>query len=535
MSLVAPNADVLRLAVGLFGAAPSRPVHDAFAAELARGASPTALAEALAASDAFNALYPATLSDSAFADRFVASLLPAENAQWRAPAASWLSSLIADGASRAQAAWQAIGVLLDAVPAELTLARQQFVNRIEVASAYVQANGRAATLDAMRSVLADVGSAHASVEQAIARFTRAATDAWTLMIYMAADNDLERFAIDDLNELEALRLPEGVNIVVLVDRSPRYDQRNGNWSDTRVGTIQPDDDPYNVGTVLQSVGEWNTGSASSLAGFIDWAVQNKPAEHYGLVLWGHGRGITGVVVDGTSGNDWLTPVELRQAIDASQVGRLPFVGFDTCLMAGVETLAALAGRADVVLASQEEEPGEGWNYTRWLSQVFADGEADALELATTGIAAYRAEYAGRRDLTLSALDPDGYGALLAAVDGFARAARGATSEDWRLLQVARRAAPDFDYDKLVDLIAVTQALGLASAPLAEAARHLSEAAAAVVIDHSAMMANTHGLSVWWPEKRPYNVTSQYTDDIVGLVGTAAWRDFLADFWSHAWG
>ena len=42
---------------------------------------------------------------------------------------------------------------------------------------------------------------------------------WTLMVYVDADNNLESFAIDDLNEMEAIDLGgQGISIVALVDR-----------------------------------------------------------------------------------------------------------------------------------------------------------------------------------------------------------------------------------------------------------------------------------------------------------------------------
>lgn len=522
---------ILRLAVGLFAAAPSRSIHDQFATELARGMSAAALADHLVASAAFQSLYPAELGDRAFAAAFVASLLP--EPQWREPATEWLAELLTGGTSRGVAAWRAITALLDATPAELTLAHQQFLNRLAVAEAYVAADGSAATLSAMRDVVASVTADPASVPAAIAAFTPPKPDAWTLMIYMSADNDLERYAINDLNELEALTLPTGVNIVVVVDRSPSYDRREGDWSDTRVGILQPDRNISRLSTELESVGEWNMGEARSLTRFIDWAVETRPAQNYGLVLWGHGSGITGVAQDGSSGNDWLTPSELRLGIDQSHQPSFAFIGFDSCLMAGVEIAAALAGRADIMLASQEEEPGEGWNYTRWLSQVFADGQVDAQELALSGINAYRTEYAGRGNLTLSAIDPDGYGSLMRALDDFAAAAQYASTADWRLIQNARRVAPDFSNSKIVDLVAVMQALGGTTPALADAAQQVTAAVQAMVIDHSAMMANTHGLSIHWPEKKqPWNFNSQYDDSLVQLVGTAAWREFLDAYWTH---
>ena len=55
---------------------------------------------------------------------------------------------------------------------------------------------------------------------------------WTIAVYMAADNDLESAAIQDLNEMEA-SIENGVTVVALLDRSDGYDGTNGNWDDSR--------------------------------------------------------------------------------------------------------------------------------------------------------------------------------------------------------------------------------------------------------------------------------------------------------------
>ena len=63
---------------------------------------------------------------------------------------------------------------------------------------------------------------------------------WTVMIYMAGDNDLEGFALGDLNEMEFSGSTPQVNIVAQLDRSELYDSSQGNWTDTRRYYITPD-------------------------------------------------------------------------------------------------------------------------------------------------------------------------------------------------------------------------------------------------------------------------------------------------------
>lgn len=42
--------------------------------------------------------------------------------------------------------------------------------------------------------------------------------------------------------------------------------------------------------------------------------------------------------------------------------KLEWIGFDACLMSSLEVASVLAPYADYMIASQETEPGWGWNY-----------------------------------------------------------------------------------------------------------------------------------------------------------------------------
>lgn len=46
---------------------------------------------------------------------------------------------------------------------------------------------------------------------------------WTIIVYMAADNELESAAISDLNEMENVDLPDELNLLVLLDRCGRLE------------------------------------------------------------------------------------------------------------------------------------------------------------------------------------------------------------------------------------------------------------------------------------------------------------------------
>jgi hypothetical protein len=220
---------------------------------------------------------------------------------------------------------------------------------------------------------------------------------WTLLVYIAADNDLEPFALQDLSEMSAAR---GLDLVVLIDRHPGYTSAPagdlGNFEDTKVLHIRD-----GVTRVIDEPGELDTGDPDVLADFVADGLTRFASDRNGLVIWNHGASWPGAAVDETSGDTLLDLVGIREAVAdglaRAGIDRLDLIGFDACLMATYEVAANVAPVAHTLLASEELEPGHGWNWTamhvpedglstRDLGSGLADGFlAQAVELRTSGI------------------------------------------------------------------------------------------------------------------------------------------------------
>ncbi|MBE5945086.1 MAG: hypothetical protein E7258_09260, partial [Lachnospiraceae bacterium] len=118
-------------------------------------------------------------------------------------------------------------------------------------------------------------------------------------------------------------------------------------------------------TLLEEYGQDNMGDPDTLTGFLNYGYENYPAEQYAVVFWNHGGGaFWGYGMDENSG-DHLTLVELSGAFANSPFNgsnKLEFIGFDACLMANLETATILSPYANYMIASQEIEPGYGWDY-----------------------------------------------------------------------------------------------------------------------------------------------------------------------------
>ncbi|MCS7127690.1 MAG: clostripain-related cysteine peptidase [Desulfurococcaceae archaeon] len=242
---------------------------------------------------------------------------------------------------------------------------------------------------------------------------------WTIMIYMDADNDLERAGIEDFNEMEMAGSTKDVAIVVMFDRHPGYDSSNNNWSNTRIYLVKRDLEPNIINSqLLLDLNEMNMGDPDTLVFLANYTAVNFPAEHYMLVIWDHGnawrrsfREVRGVAYD-YSDNDYIDERELIEALDRinSEVGvHLDILGFDACLEAMAEVAYDIGSRgyADILVASQEYEPFDGWYYTKFLTQLIANPGMSPIDLAKAIVSAYEYYYTAVYPLdypTLSAVD-----------------------------------------------------------------------------------------------------------------------------------
>ncbi len=252
---------------------------------------------------------------------------------------------------------------------------------------------------------------------------------WLFMVYMDGDNNLEKAAINNLNEIEEVGSSTLINIVVQLDRNPDYDSSNGNWVGTRRYYVTKDNDPNIINSQLvQDLGEVDMGNSNSLVDFVDWATTNYPtANTYALILWDHGGGWDGICWDETSDNDHLTMAELKQAMNRikTNIGeKLDIIGFDACMMQMVEVGYQIRGTADIIIGSEELIPWTGWPYNYILSNLTVNSQMDVERfvvpsLITSYVTSYDNGGGKNQTVTLSALRVDD--GLSSAINNFALA------------------------------------------------------------------------------------------------------------------
>lgn len=137
---------------------------------------------------------------------------------------------------------------------------------------------------------------------------------------------------------------------------------------------------------------------STLSEYIRWGVEKYPAKKYALVLWGHGNGaLSGLFRDELFDQDILLLSELKKALADGGV-YFDTILLDACLMANLETAAAVRNSARWMVASEELVPGNGTACRDWLQELIRRPEMDGRQLGRNICDMTMNKYANSEDL-----------------------------------------------------------------------------------------------------------------------------------------
>lgn len=214
-------------------------------------------------------------------------------------------------------------------------------------------------------------------------------DDWTILVYMCG-TDLESNGGSASADLyEAMQADIGDNINFVFQTGGTYSWYYDDIDPTKLQRFAVDGDSFELidERPLSSMGE-----ADTLSDFIKWGVKKYPADNIGLVFWNHGGGsISGVCFDEIYDNDSLSLSEIDKALSDTfdcMTEKFEFIGFDACLMSTLETANILVPYANYMYASEETEPGYGWDYAAVMSYLDKNPRADGAQLGSALCDAY---------------------------------------------------------------------------------------------------------------------------------------------------
>jgi hypothetical protein len=271
--------------------------------------------------------------------------------------------------------------------------------------------------------------------------TRGQSD-WLLLIYMAADNNLNYFAWHNIKQMASAGSNKNITIVIQLNE-PGANKKTQCYLIEQNKAVLLNQDQVAAGK------KFNTGDPQTLIDFCTEAITKFPASHIALVLWDHGTGyldpfkvklinphelfqlnpsdmmlelnrnndnlignldrtgyLRGICFDETY-HSYLSNQKVNYALHTicQKIGRkFDIIGLDACMMQMLEFGCLLSPYARYMVGSQEVELGAGWNY-KYILTPFGEKSFSADEFAAHIVACYQKTYSHiTHDYTLSAVD-----------------------------------------------------------------------------------------------------------------------------------
>ena len=214
------------------------------------------------------------------------------------------------------------------------------------------------------------------------------TAQWTVLVYMAADNDLSELTDTDIEELKAGGSSAEVNVLILMDK----------LNETAcLMSVEG-----NVLVTLEDLGEVNMGDEETLEQFVDYSVTNYASEHMLLFFWDHGAGLDGVAWDQTMedglpgddewGGDWLSH---HEAISALKGHHVDIFATDECSIGQMETVYEYSVKGldtDYMVASESGIGYRGFTYDDILLRLNGNPYMGEEELSLIIVDEYTDEF-----------------------------------------------------------------------------------------------------------------------------------------------
>ena len=275
---------------------------------------------------------------------------------------------------------------------------------------------------------------------------------WTVLVYVQARNNLSKFALKNLSDMSKIGSSSDLNILVQWYQP----DRQGVWR------YKIEKDRMELDSLLPC--DWDGTGVEDLVDSMRWAASKYPAKQHMLVLWNHGVGILDPVWNGqgrtnlmsvdskileeepriqlegvtknldafddldqrgilfneqsrTYMNNQQLAEALRQ-IKTNVLGgkKIDVLGMDACLMAMLEVGYQIKDYADYLVASQEVELANGWDYQTVLGSLLI-GKVAPVQLVENIVLAYEHYYKNKIQFyTQSAVRLENIGYLKDSVD-----------------------------------------------------------------------------------------------------------------------
>ncbi len=226
----------------------------------------------------------------------------------------------------------------------------------------------------------------------------------TVIVYMAADNDLSNAAFDNINEMEAAFTGEDKNLLVFMDLG---------FEQSHVIKITHDETDEVISPTIFSYRNQNSANPDVLQMVIEDITTLYPSsESYGLILWSHGTGwLPALETTKTKsfGRDGRSEMDIKDLEKALPDNTFDYIIFDACLMGSVEVAYQIRHKTSYVLASPTEILARGFPYENIIAPLFDQNENTQQRLesiASEYMDYYKSESGRRQSASMSLIKTD---------------------------------------------------------------------------------------------------------------------------------
>lgn len=406
---------------------------------------------------------------------------------------------------------------------------------------------------------------------------------WTVLVYLAGDNNLDEDGASDLAEMAKVGSNDDLNIVAQFDRAGKVGTQR--FYITKGGGYQKDS--------IENLGETNCGDPKVLVDFLKWGIVKYPAERYMAVLWNHGSGwdeddvynraikaspekdgfprmgmrafrrgrmkkamfsttvdkilaqtpeLRAIAYDDES-KDFLDNAEMKNALSEAAKElpnkRFDVVGFDACLMNAIEVSYQLKDVANVIVGSEETEPGTGWPYDEVLAALAQKPSMSPQDFGKAIVDSYIKSYDGglqSEPVTMSAVNLDKIDPVVSKIDQWAIALEKNVTKPttFNTILLCSERAQHFEFVTYKDAFDLARLLKEKSK-----VKDVKDSSKAVMNSLkpgdknfviasgclSSRMANAHGVAIYFPGQQMYK---KYYDAL-DFAKATRWEEFIKSY------
>lgn len=227
---------------------------------------------------------------------------------------------------------------------------------------------------------------------------------YTIMLYMCAstlEHDADQggkiglFSGDILEILSVKNIPESLKIIIETGGTKKWympssaldgatsvsNSKLQRWEVIPASSSYSAVDPYSTNSVLcynklkliDTLSTNKMSQESSFESFLEWGLKDYSADQMGLIISGHGGGVDGCAYDDNNDQISLNTANVaaacKNALKTSDKNKFTWIGYDCCMMAGIDNASVNADYFEYMVASQETENGTGYNHDVYLNEI----------------------------------------------------------------------------------------------------------------------------------------------------------------------